>query len=265
MVEIEADDGAAIDLAFAAIARVHGLMSAHDPLSELTSINRFAHRRPVVVSDWTAQVIERAFHWSRASGGKFDVVRAGRAAFDCGGLPSHPDQPLPTRADWTAVRLAGSTVSLDKPACLDLGGIAKGFAVDRAIEVLQSAGMSRCLVNAGGDLRGFGAEPWPVSVVDPATRAPLAAIELVNSALATSAGLRGESAELSFDHLPDRDLRWISVTVRAPVACDADALAKIVWSGAVEAGACLRSAGAEAFTIRADGQIEAVSTEALAA
>jgi thiamine biosynthesis lipoprotein len=265
LVEIEADDCAAIDLAFAAVERTHALMSAHDPRSELGLINRFAHRRPVAVSDWTARVIERALHWSRASGGRFDVVRAGRAALDCGGVPRHEDQPLPNGGDWEVIQLAGRTVSLDQPACLDLGGIAKGFAVDRAIEVLMAAGLSRGLVNAGGDLRGFGAEPWPVTVVDPASRNPLASIELVNSALATSAGIRGEGNALSFDHLPKRDLRWTSVTVRSPVACDADALAKIVWSGTGEAGACLRSVGAAAFTIRVDGQIEAVSNEVVAA
>ena len=264
-VEIDADDPSAIDLAFSAIERVHALMSAHDPDSELSRINRFAHLAPVMVSAWTEQVIERALHWSRASAGRFDIVRAGCVALDRGALPRHSDQPLPTGAEWTSVGLSMGAVSLEQPACLDLGGIAKGFAVDRAIDALNAAGESRGLVNAGGDVRGFGADAWPVAVVDPTSRRRLASVALIDGALATSAGLPVGDRALAFDHLPDRDPRWSSVTVRAPFACDADALTKIVWSGAPEVGAWLRCANAHAFTISTDGRIEAVGADAFAA
>lgn len=244
-VEIEAGDLAAIDAAFAAVERVHGLMSAHDPASELSRINRHAHLAPVTVTGWTAAVIERALHWSRASAGRFDAVRAG--------------------ADWTAVRLADGEVSLDRPARLDLGGIAKGFAVDRAIDALKAAGAEHGLVNAGGDLRCFGAKPWSVMVVDPASRRPLVSVELIDASMATSGGLPGKAGALSFDHLPGRDRRWVSVTVRAIDACDADALTKIVWAGAPDISELLSNAGAEAFAIRADGELESIGAEALAA
>lgn len=264
-VEIDADDSAAIDLAFAAIGRIHTAMSAHEPDSEISQINRSAHLRPVAVSEWTAQVIERALFWSRLSAGRFDVVRAGRVALDRGALPRHSDRPLPGDADWTSVSISGSAVSLEQPACLDLGGIAKGFAVDRAIDALEAAGMSRGLVNAGGDMRGFGADAWPVTVIDPANCRPLASVRLIDGALATSAGLPAASGVLAFDHLPNHNPCWSSVTVRAPLACDADALTKIVWSGVPELAKWLGSAGAEAFVIGVDGSIQAIGVEALAA
>jgi thiamine biosynthesis lipoprotein len=263
-VEIVADMPEAIDLAFAAVAHVHGLMSAHLVDSELSQINRFAHLRPVPVTAWTQAVLTRALHWSGFSGGSFDCVRAGAAALTSGRLPRHPDQPVPSARGWQAIHIADQTIRLDEPACLDLGGIAKGFAVDMAIEAIQAAGASRGLVNAGGDLRGFGPDPWPVSVVDPRTRQPLVGVELTNAAMATSAGLPGASGRLSFDHLADTSDRWISVTVKAPTAMDADALTKIVWAGGVVSGV-LHSVSAQAFAIRADGRVEPVGAMARAA
>lgn len=265
LVEIDADNGSAVDLAFATVERVHRLMSAHEPDSELSRINRDAHRRPVAVSDWTAAVIQSALDWSRASDGRFDVVRAGRLALASGRLPRHAGQPEPDEADWTTVGVAGGAVKLDTPACLDLGGIAKGFAIDRAIETLHAAGASRGLVIAGGDMRGFGDEPWPVSVVDPLSRRPLLMINLLDMALATSAGVVDEDGSLSFDHLPGGDPRWVSVTVRSPSARDADALTKIAWSGAAVTADLLRNTAAQAFAIRADGQLEVIGAEAQAA
>jgi len=263
-VEIEADMPEAIDLAFAAVEHVHGLMSAHLADSELSQINRFAHLRPVPVSAWTQSVLARALHWSRLSGGSFDCVRAGAAALTSGRLPRHKDQPLPSARDWQAIHIADQTVRLDEPACLDLGGIAKGFAVDMAIEAMLAASVSRGLVNAGGDLRGFGPDTWPVSVVDPRTRQPVVKVQVAEAALATSAGLPAASGRLSFDHLPDSGDRWISVTVQAPTAMDADALTKIVSAGG-DVLVLLHSVSAKAFAIRADGQVEPVGALARAA
>lgn len=261
-VEIESEDSASIDLAFAAVERVHRLMSAHDPDSDLGRVNRGAHCRPVAVDAWTAAVIERSLGWSRESEGRFDIVRAGRLALQRCDLPRHVDQPLPDAAgDWTAIEIADQEIALACPSCLDLGGIAKGFAVDRAIDALRATGAARGFVNAGGDLRGFGTSPWPVSVVDPASRVAVASIDLLDSALATSAGLPGQRA-LSFEHLPGLNPLWVSVTVRAPTACDADALTKIVCAGDWDTADLLRRHGADAFALRVDNKVETIGVEA---
>lgn len=257
-VEVTADREAAIEAAFATVETVHRLMSAHEPESDLSRINRFAHLRPVEVHKWTARVIERALYWSKRSEGAFDVVRAGKLAIERGLLPCHPDQPHPQAAHWAWLEIDGASVRLLKPCCVDLGGIAKGFAVDRAVEALCEAGCQRGLVNAGGDLRGFGAEPWPVAVVDPLSRRAVASIEIDNEALATSAGLRCGGERLTFDHLGDARPEWLSVSVLARTACDADALTKIAWAEGARAGALLGEAGAKALAITGTAEIELV-------
>jgi thiamine biosynthesis lipoprotein len=266
-VEVIADHEEAIDAAFRAIARVHDLMSAHEPESELSQIIRSAHRGPVRASEWTLEVLRSATYWAARSNGAFDVVRAGGSALARGVIPLHPGQPSPsTDADWRALSIDADSVTLDRPAALDLGGIAKGFAVDRAIDALVDAGCRRALVNAGGDARGLGPEPWPLSVVHPLTRQALVAVELGDvTALATSAGLRGDGAQLEFDHLPSGDHDWISVSVLAPTACDADALTKIVWQGGAQTAALLAAAGAKAIAITRGGQIETIGERVAAA
>lgn len=260
MVEITGDDDATIALGFERIERVHFLMSAHDPSSELSTINCLAAQLPVELDPLTVAVIRRALDWARRSGGAFDIVAAGSAALRSGKVRRHAGQPEPDpAADWTAVRIDQHEVSLACPACLDLGGIAKGFAVDLAVERMIDAGASRGLVNAGGDLRGFGDEQWPVAVLDPQTRRPLLATHVADQALATSAGHPSNADELNYSHLPGADGKWESVTVRASNACDADALTKVLIAGASLAARCLEEAGAQAVGIGRDGLVKSIA------
>ena len=258
-VEIECDELTAVEAAFAVIAQVHRLMSAHDPDSELSRINCRGHRQAIAISEPTAEVLRRALRWAELSGGAFDVVRAGRESLARGALPRHPGQPTPdSHADWSAIKLAGNAVSLDLPACLDLGGIAKGYAVDLAIAAMRQAGAARGSINAGGDLRVFGDQSLSISIPDPQSRAPLVMTSLKNAALATSAGLPDAFDHLAFSHLPYSALNWVSVTVRAQNACDADALTKIVWALGHSADELLRDHQAEAFVIDSARQIHRV-------
>jgi len=258
-VEITADSSGIVEAGFAAVERIQALLSAHDPKSELSRINCLAHRQDVEVSAETFAVLERATHWWRSSGGVFDVVAAGERSLAEARIPRHSAQPRPAERDFRIVTLDGRKVQLAGPACLDLGGIAKGYAVDEAVRAMRRCGADRGLVNAGGDLYGFGAEPWSIVVVDPRTRRPVVDVLLHDEALATSACIDGSSA-----HLP-AGADWLSVTVRAPNACDADALTKIVWAAPANVEELLRGAGAHAFGIRPDGRIEEVGRPALAA
>lgn len=258
-VEVTADRADAAEAAFAAIEKVHRLMSAHDPDSDVSRINRFGHNQAVKVDEWTARVIERALSWSRLSKGAFDIVAAGKVAIERGLLPRHAGQPSPQAARWTWLEAQGTCVRLLKPACIDLGGIAKGFAVDRAVDALRSAGATRGLVNAGGDLHGFGENSWTVAVLDPLTRRPAVQLELRNEAIATSAVVDGSS-----EHLPGGS-GWLSVTVRAASACAADALTKVAWGAPDQLRQLLEEARACAFGIRPDGRIEDIGLEAIAA
>lgn len=255
-VEVDCDRDDAIDAAFEAVARIHRLMTAHEPDSDLSRINRLAHLEPVEVTAETIHVLQRSLDWWRVSSGLFDVAAAGCCAFERALIPRHPDQPKPEARDSSVLSLSGNFVRLSAPSCLDLGGIAKGYAVDQAVAAMRDAGATRSIVNAGGDLFGFGNEAWIVDVADPRTRRPAVQVRVNNESLATSALVDGSAA-----HLPG-GIRWSSVTVRAANACDADALTKIVWAGGA---ALLAVAGASAFGIGCDGTVEQIGEEALAA
>lgn len=259
LVEVTTDSLEAIEAAFAAIARVHRLMSAHEPDSDLSRINRWAHIRPVEIHDETREVLERSLYWWRESGGSFDIAAAGAQALRAGRLPKHADQPAPANADSSVLRVFGHVVRLGAPACLDLGGIAKGYAVDRAIAAMRATGASRGLVNAGGDLAGFGDDPWTIDVIDPRSRKPLVEAAIRDEALATSAIVDGCAA-----HLPAGG-RWSSVTVRASRACDADALTKILWTSDGLSGELLHRARASSFGICPCGTLEPIGERAIAA
>lgn len=256
LVEIEAPDARAAEAGFAAVEQIHRLMSAHDPNSDLGRINRFAHRQQVALHPLTVAVIERAMAWARRSEGIFDVVRAGSHALSSGEIPQHPDQPAPDAgADWRAVQLQDRQVHLRLPASIDLGGIAKGYAVDEALRAMRDTGAAWGLVNAGGDLRAFGNREWTIDIADPYTREPRVRIALKNRALATSAGRRSDRGTLDFAHLPERSAELMSATIEALTACDADVLAKLVLARGMEACDLLDAADARALCIDRTGQI----------
>src|SRR5262249_5138803 len=140
-VEITADGPGRRDLdtaaeaAFAAIAKVHRLMSFHDPASDVSRLNREAAARPVRVDAWTWDVVAAAVDLNRRSPGAFDVTVAPLLQ-DAGLLPRPSAGPLsdatPAPRD-TFELLAGHRIRFRHPETrVDLGGIAKGFAVDRA-------------------------------------------------------------------------------------------------------------------------------------
>ena len=210
IVAIRADaTHAAIDAAFKAIERVHFLMNAHSSAGDIAAINRTACRRPVPVHAWTFRVLAAALRISRASAGAFDPT-LGRGA-------THED----------IVLLPGRRVRLRRRARLDLGGIAKGFAVDRAVEALRRHGARAGCVNAGGDLRLFGRAPQVVRVRLPSE--PSASVVLATArerAFATSAAYFGG---MHIDARRGRRLRLqSSITVSAPSCMVADALTKAV-------------------------------------
>jgi FAD:protein FMN transferase len=253
-VEIAAERESAIEAAFGAVTRVHRLMSAHQYESDVSRINRAGHRTPVLVDGWTAAVLRRALYWWKQSDGAFDVLRAGKSAVGGNRLPRHADQPMPTAGDSSTLELHDHLVRLHEPATVDLGGIAKGFAVDCAVDALRAYGTAAGLVNAGGDMRAFG-PGLPVQINDPVYGIPRAEVLLTNRAIATSALIDG-----TMEHIYSWEERWTSATVCAATAMDADALTKIVLTGSPKTPKCLAQATAEAFCLNRDGTVEPIST-----
>jgi thiamine biosynthesis lipoprotein len=226
---------AAVDQAFAAIARVHELMSFHDPASDVSRLNREALRRPVAVDDHTVRVLEQARRIAATSDGAFDITVAGRLV-QWGYLPGPLPSVAAARHGYRSIELLPhGQVRFHEPVLIDLGGIAKGYAVDAACRALESQGVTDYVVNAGGDLR-VGAVPVAIEVrhpAEPAITAPL--VTLVSGALATSARYfavtdPGEGARHPIvAPATGAPARYSgSISVRASECMTADALTKVV-------------------------------------
>ncbi len=257
----------AIDAAFAAIERVHRLMSFHDADSDVGRLNREARDRAVAVDPWTYRVLETALDLYRRSGGVFDIAVA-PALQRLGLLPGPPEDtagPLGGTATSDAIELLPRRhVRFHHPALkIDLGGIAKGFAVDRAIDVLRGADQSSGLVNAGGDLAAFGATAETIDIRDPHQPGrSLCQVAIANAALASSAR--------RFDPLQSADIvcsatidpatgepaaEFAGASVCAPSCIVADALTKIVLLSGKRAAGLLKTHAASALIVSAAGDV----------
>ncbi|MEJ2210306.1 MAG: FAD:protein FMN transferase [Anaerolineae bacterium] len=249
--------------------QVEARFSRFRPDSELTALN-VKQGQAVPVSADLAELVTLALAAARASGGVFDptVIDALEAAGydrsielirqDGPGAP-RPVTPRPDGWKEVVVDEAGGTVRLPPGIRLDLGGIGKGWAADRAGDLLRPLGAG--MVNAGGDLRAWGDQPgaepgagWLVALDDPQQPGrDLAWVRVREGALATSSITRRRWA--GGHHLIDprtarpADTDLVSVSALAPTAVQAEVAAKV----ALILG---REAGLE--WLRAQPQVEAV-------
>ena len=247
----------AMDAAFAAVEGIQNLLSAHDPASELSRLNREAASHAVRVSPMTFAMLRCADQLAAESGGAFDYsVAPTLAAWGLRSANLHRKNP----GNWRDVRLLrGRKVLFLRPLALDLGGIAKGFAVDAAVDVLRARGVKSAVVNAGGDLRVFGPQPSIIHLRHPAAPQSFAqTINLQGAALATSSPCFTERSwhGQRVSHLvnPLRSVAItgpVSVTVRARECWLADALTKVVLNAPRRAEEILCRHGAEAFVLTA--------------
>ncbi len=223
---------AASEVAFAAVARIHQRMSRHEANSELSAVNTAAPGHWVMLSLDTLAVLSFALQLSRETGGIFDVFS----------WCETPDTP--GLAPWQFIELDASGQRLRKHprhsagnagnvVHADLGGVAKGYAVDCAVAALQAAGVAQGWVNAGGDVRVFGDWQLPLLVRSPADASLcMACTVLHNLAAATSAHALpyGAAPPGALYHGVSRERAppGHSWTVAAPDCMTADALTKVV-------------------------------------
>lgn len=233
---------AALTAGFTAVQRIHACMSPREPQSDLCKLRRAPLRRAFSVDPWTWQVLAAGRAFSELSEGAFDVtvVRGG-----------------PTEGDWRDLDLLPChQVRILHRVTADLGGIAKGFAVDQAVQALRAANAIAGCVNAGGDLAVFGPTAEAVFVRHPSRPGCVVpAAKLSNEAFATSSNAadpRGQGRLLR----PDGGRLWIgrgSVSVRAPSCLAADALCKAVAAiGPARCAALLERHHAVAYVLRLD-------------
>ena len=243
---------AAIEAAFAEVAEVHRLMSFHEAASDVSRINREASRAPVAVDPRTREVLALALAFARASQGRFDpTVAAELVGWEL--LPRPANAPVPASdADWRDVEvLDDGRIRAAKPLWIDLGGVAKGYAVDRAIERLAAFGIEHACVNAGGDLRRMGPGLEPVHIRDPSAPHRTARTLLLGEGSVASSGSYFGCAHV--DAMKRTPISERCVSVVADRCVVADALTKIVMSDPAAATPLLGAWDAEALVLERDG------------
>jgi thiamine biosynthesis lipoprotein len=240
--------------AFAAVARVHAALSLHDAQSELSRVNRYAAAAVQQISPDLRVVLCCALELAARSEGAFDPTVGGHLAA-LGFLP--PQSQAARDATWRDVRVTHESVRFARPLVLDFGGIAKGYAVDCAVDALRQHGIVVGRVNAGGDLRVFGNRSQLVHVRTGGPQGillPLASV--AERAVATSAygGQRrrigGRWATPLIEPrggLPMMSTRTVSVV--APTCMVADALTKVVALRGRAAADVLTAYGASAVIL----------------
>jgi len=236
---------AAIDAAFDALRWVETTMTRFTTTSDIGRLNTSAVGDPVLVDDATAMVVAEALRWSAATGGRYDPA-VGRTVqlWDVLNRTMPPrDADIASLANRTlfhAVEMdrgrAGAVLRRHDPdVALDLGAIAKGYAVDRATQALRDHGVRHAVTVVGGDLYALGSapdgEPWTIGIRDPHdARATVGSLRVSDGAVATSGTYvrfftyRGTR----YHHLMDPDVaaprrtRIESCTVRADSCMHAD-------------------------------------------
>jgi thiamine biosynthesis lipoprotein len=263
----KANLNAGINAAFDAVAKVHRLMSFHEPDSDVSRLNQSASSYPVAVDPWTYEVLRTAMDLHSRSQGVFDITVA-PVLQDLGLLPGPTDDSWDAnraRASGKVELLADHNVRFPSQGIrIDLGGIAKGFAVDRALDALRSFGIAGGLVNAGGDLAAFGSDPQTVSIRNPADpQNVICGITINNEALASTARRFDPffSAETTNSTIIDPSTCKPAclidgTTVRAPSCVIADALTKVVMIGGTSAADLLEHYHAGALLVLQDGDIQ---------
>jgi thiamine biosynthesis lipoprotein len=208
----------AIEAGFAAISLVHEKMSPLVSASDVSRLRRSATGGVLQLHPWTWEVLSVAQLFAAWSNGEFDPTLSRRAR-DGG--------------NWYGFEILSSNrVCVRGPVPdLDLGGIAKGFAVDRAVDALRVEGIESGAVNAGGDLRAFGSVAQPLAIRDPQTPSQIYHLGILqDEAVATSTNATDPRGGGRLLRARGRRL-WIgrgSASVRAASCMMADALCKVV-------------------------------------
>ena len=250
-IAIDCENDAVFAAGFAAIARIHALMSFHEPDSDLSRLKLAMGGDVVTLSPETMTVLRTACDLHTASHGIFDVT-IGRAMIANGFLPRddamHLGQFRGGMADIECIDQ--DRVCLSKRVIIDLGGIAKGFAVDMAVDALAKAGAAYGIVNAGGDLRIFGEISQPI-VVRTGRGALLSLGDQSNCAIASSENSRTRRrfhGEIVTPHIGLNGRAVVVddiVTVRAATCMMADAMTKVAMIDASLANQILAPHGGQ--------------------
>jgi thiamine biosynthesis lipoprotein len=250
--------------AFEQFKEVERLMSYHDINSKINEINRTAYGTPLKVDESIFQVLNKAVEFSRLTDGAFDITVAPlidlwNAAADANELPTKEDIQAAMEkvgSDKLILDPNQKTVQFAVEGMkLDLGGIAKGYAIDKAIQAIQQVGALGAMVDVGGDIRVFGKPPrnkryWSIGLQDPQDTSDtilpgsyLLVLKVKDAAVTTSGDYRrfvtiqGQKHSHIIDAATGQSARDMSsVTIITDTALKADALATAVTVLGLEKG-----------------------------
>ncbi len=238
----------AIKNAFEEMEQIEGLMSKFIKTSDVYRINENAGKDFVEVDDEVYHVIEESIRYSELSNGAFDItIGAVDSLWDFekeNSIPS-PDEISSNLhlVDYHNITLRDNRrIKLQKPGMMiDMGGVAKGYAVDKGIEVLKRFGIKNAIINAGGDLRAIGKKatnkPWHIGIQHPRDKTKiLTTLDVENTSIATSGDYQKYFVvdNVRYHHILDPKTGGPakgcqSVTIMANDAITADIVATVVF------------------------------------
>jgi thiamine biosynthesis lipoprotein len=277
------DDAAAqraFDAVFGEFERLDALLSVWRPGSDVLRVNAAAGDRPVPVSSDTRAVLRAARQVSDWTAGKFDVTFGPLAEvwkFDA----QDQDNSIPDDAhirarlpliDYRKVEIddeAGTVFLARKGMRIHLGGIGKGYAVERAAAILRQAGIRDFMIQAGGDLYAGGlkeGKPWRLGINDP--RGPagrlFAAVDLSDGTFSTSGdyarffvkgGIRYHHLLDPASGLPARGCRSVTIVADSPTQADALSTGVFILGPADGMALVERLPGVEAVIVTATNEV----------
>ncbi|HEY9063482.1 MAG TPA: FAD:protein FMN transferase [Burkholderiaceae bacterium] len=279
-VELWSEDALAGRSAIAAVMqemhRIDRTMSPHKSDSELSRINREAAQAAVPISAEMARLLARAIDFSQLSGGAFDITYAAVGQlYDYRRGIKPDDAALAQAREAVGYRhlqldMRARTVRFGKPGMrIDLGGFAKGHAVDNAATILRHRGIRHAIVSAGGDSRVIGdrrGRPWTIGIRDPRRVGEMVAVlPLEDTSISTSGdyeryfhGADGVRCHHLIDPATGRSPAGVhSVTILAEDGLTTEAWSKTVFVLGVEKGLRLIESqrGVDAVVVDANGAL----------
>ena len=293
VIAVAADSNTAkgcIEAAFAEIEKIDNLMSKYKNDSEISELNRDGFGRAVKVSKSTYEVLKKSVKFSKLSGGAFDVtvgplMDLWHSAEEKNTLPTDTEmQQARSKVGYDKLILDANEESIRFAAegmKVDLGGIAKGYAIDKAAEAMRKGGALGGMIDIGGEIICFGLPPagqnkWRIGLQDPKkakesfdTGTSLLVLNLTDTAVATSGHYRrfviiGGN---KYSHIVDPESgrsseNLTSVTIICPSATDADALATAAAVMGKEKGLALieQMPGVEAILITPPPEFKQIRT-----
>jgi thiamine biosynthesis lipoprotein len=237
----------AIDAVMDEMRHIDETMSVYKPTSEVSQVNALAAQQPVKISADLFGLLSTAIEYSRITEGAFDITYASVGyMYDFRARQRPSEQQIQAALPAINYRhllldAASSTVRFSQPGVrIDLGGIAKGYAVDRGIEILQARGFTHALVNAGGDSRVIGdrfGKAWIIGIRHPDHPGQvIIRLPLTNTAFSTSGDYERYFDEdgVRYHHIIDPHTghsasKVRSATVIAPTATRTDGLSKTAF------------------------------------